>query len=676
MKKTLLACILIVCLLCTFTVTALAAPADGGKIIYVTPGGTGDGTAWDNALPTIAGAMTAAVAGDKIYVKAGTYNITAVITLKSGVKVFGGFAGTEADESERDRTDKDANGIVEAWEFANETVIQSNGTARIFHGPVSAALTVVDGFTLTGAGNTSGGSVATLNTNVQMFNCTVKDNPNGGRGLIYVDGGGLFHSYIYNNKGAATPSDRGTVYVYYNTGQPSTIAYCKIEGNKAQYGGGIYSRANAQVSIINNLIIDNEATTRGGGVYIGSGSSAPANGHLYNNTIMGNIVSSSTFAQGGDGDGSGLFAEGGTYAYNNVIASNEGPAGCQQVACSQKAGAFVFKNNALGDLDDIAWITGAPANPTTLENNIDVEAADVLFDTGSYLPTASSKLFNAGDKTLFPDSTTLFDLAGNPRVQNDQIDIGAYESAVNEYTITITTGEGGSASPSGPVSVFEGASLEITFTPDSNYTLSSVTVDDVTQAAISPYTFTNVTADHNIHATFSYTGGGGTTGPTYRNRTLTDSGSGVRVSGNIRSDAQLRVTPLTLHADDAACNAIQEAQARGDLILGLNIELTRGFVAPLTISIPVGSQYNGQTVTILHCINGRLETIMVTVVNGMATFEVWELSPFGVVRSMYVPGQQVTSPPKTGDAAMPVGFALIGLAIVCAAGLAVRRRRA
>ncbi len=162
----------------------------------------------------------------------------------------------------------------------------------------------------------------------------------------------------------------------------------------------------------------------------------------------------------------------------------------------------------------------------------------------------------------------------------------------------------------------------------------------------------------------------GTEEPTYILRTLTDSGSGVRVSGSIRSDAQLRVTPLSLHPNDPACDAIRDAIARGDLILGFNIELSHGFIGEITLSLPVGSQYDGQTVTLLHCVNGRLEAVTVTAANGMATFTTAELSPVAAVSGPY---DKSIAPPQTGGGVPPWGFMLIGLALVCAGRPAWRR---
>ena len=75
--------------------------------------------------------------------------------------------------------------------------------------------------------------------------------------------------------------------------------------------------------------------------------------------------------------------------------------------------------------------------------------------------------------------------------------------AVRTYTITASAGTGGTISPSGSVSVNHGANQTFTITANTGYQISSVTVDGVSQGAISSYTFSNVTAAHTISATFA-----------------------------------------------------------------------------------------------------------------------------------------------------------------------------
>ncbi|OQB23549.1 MAG: hypothetical protein BWY11_01740 [Firmicutes bacterium ADurb.Bin182] len=165
--------------------------------------------------------------------------------------------------------------------------------------------------------------------------------------------------------------------------------------------------------------------------------------------------------------------------------------------------------------------------------------------------------------------------------------------------------------------------------------------------------------------------GSGGNSQVYRNRTLTDFATGVRVSGSIRSDSRLKVKPLELH-DDPACDAIRKAIESGDLIAGFDIELTGDFIGQLTVSIPVDGKYNGRTVTLLHCAGGRLETITATAANGIATFTVYELSPFAVTRG----SSDVPVPPKTGDTATLAGFIMLFFAALCFGCALVKRRKA
>jgi len=77
------------------------------------------------------------------------------------------------------------------------------------------------------------------------------------------------------------------------------------------------------------------------------------------------------------------------------------------------------------------------------------------------------------------------------------------------FIITATAGSGGSISPSGAVNVTEGSDQTFTITPNSGYRINSVIIDGVSQGAITTYTFTNVTTNHTINATFSRTSSGG-----------------------------------------------------------------------------------------------------------------------------------------------------------------------
>ena len=72
-----------------------------------------------------------------------------------------------------------------------------------------------------------------------------------------------------------------------------------------------------------------------------------------------------------------------------------------------------------------------------------------------------------------------------------------------QHTITASAGANGSISPSGTVLVNEGANQTFTIAPTSGFEIADVLVDGSSVGAVASYTFTNVTANHTIAATFS-----------------------------------------------------------------------------------------------------------------------------------------------------------------------------
>lgn len=73
----------------------------------------------------------------------------------------------------------------------------------------------------------------------------------------------------------------------------------------------------------------------------------------------------------------------------------------------------------------------------------------------------------------------------------------------NTHTITAAAGTGGSISPSGAVSVPEGAGQSFAIAPSAGYHMVDVLVDGVSNGTVTSYTFTNVLTDHTISASFA-----------------------------------------------------------------------------------------------------------------------------------------------------------------------------
>ena len=109
-------------------------PMAEGRIRYVRPGGTGSGTSWDDAAGNIQ-AMIDDLADNnpqqlpgEVWVARGEYepqsyvisgmNYSASFRMRSGISVYGGFAGDEASKTEREK------GAM-PWQYDNETILSA-----------------------------------------------------------------------------------------------------------------------------------------------------------------------------------------------------------------------------------------------------------------------------------------------------------------------------------------------------------------------------------------------------------------------------------------------------------------------------------------------------------------------------------------------------------------------
>jgi len=84
---------------------------------------------------------------------------------------------------------------------------------------------------------------------------------------------------------------------------------------------------------------------------------------------------------------------------------------------------------------------------------------------------------------------------------------GGGGGGVSYYTIVASVGTNGSISPNGSASLTYGGSQTYTITPATGYQVADVLVDNVSKGAITTYTFSSVTGNHTISATFSIAAG-------------------------------------------------------------------------------------------------------------------------------------------------------------------------
>jgi hypothetical protein len=160
-------------------------------------------------------------------------------------------------------------------------------------------------------------------------------------------------------------------------------------------------------------------------------------------------------------------------------------------------------------------IINAATTITATFNKSYVITATVSGSGGSISPSGASSVSSGGSKTFTMTPNTGYVVKD---VMVDGMSVGAVTSytfsnvaashtitatfAVG-YTITATViGSGGAISPSGPSYVSPGGSKTYAITPNPGYRITGVWVDDKSVGAISNYTFSNVTANRKIAATF------------------------------------------------------------------------------------------------------------------------------------------------------------------------------
>ena len=204
---------------------------------------SGDGSSWPNAFKTIQEGIEAADAagGGEVWVgeAADGYKSATdpVVTLKSGVHIYGGFAGTETLREQRD------------W-AAHETIIDGGGARRCVYGQdIASGDATLDGFTMRNGKATSGAGMYNSGSSPQVANCKFLSN------TASSSGGGM-----YNNDSSSP-----------------TVSNCTFEGNTATLAGGGMRNYSSSPQVIDCVFTGNQVTgaeSDGGGM-ANSESSSP-----------------------------------------------------------------------------------------------------------------------------------------------------------------------------------------------------------------------------------------------------------------------------------------------------------------------------------------------------------------------------------------------------------------
>jgi len=136
-----------------------------------------------------------------------------------------------------------------------------------------------------------GGGVYCLQLNAE--NCEFTDNFSYNGGGVYIAHAGSINNCTFTNNTAYTLYGKGGA-IYFVADNPNVrpmlvLSGCIITGNKAAYGGGIYS--NQLTYLFDSYIAFNSASINGGGLFMGMNAGYSSNNtSIYNNT-PNNVVS-------------------------------------------------------------------------------------------------------------------------------------------------------------------------------------------------------------------------------------------------------------------------------------------------------------------------------------------------------------------------------------------------
>jgi hypothetical protein len=380
--------------------------------------GAGTGTSWADAYrgPTaLTAAIAASVSGDEIWVRAGTYkpsstgSRTASFVMRTGVGIYGGFAGTE---SQRDQRNIAANETILSGDLlGNDTTSTTTFSENSYHvvlGSSVASTAVLDGFTiragnanLASSDNDKGGGILVLTSGQPTVrNCRFIANRctfGGGAGYIFGAGGTFTRCEFIDNVGGSY----GGAFDCNNTNV--TWESCLFRNNTASRAGAIESFGSSQSRVTNCVFVANRATGSSGGAAMWIGTSSQVT--MRNCTVYANVAT--TLA-------GGIINTSGTSTVANCIFwANTGPGGT--TAANQITNS--------GGTTTVTYTIVQGGFTGTGNLNSDPQFVDAA--SGDYRLQAASPALDSGANASVPSGVTT-DMAANPRfVDSPAADTGS-----------------------------------------------------------------------------------------------------------------------------------------------------------------------------------------------------------------------------------------------------------
>jgi hypothetical protein len=392
------------------TFTTITLPSN---VIFVSATQGNDnnsGRSWNNAKKTISAAMSAANTGEQVWVTNATYQEN--VTIKEGVNLYGGFAGTEISVSQRttgNRTILLRNRFIQSTAFSTSTIIDGFEVST-----VSSAINFPGGckfnnLAINACTNTieiSGCEINnfTLNnnttTNIQLTDCIINEATVSGNKTITLSETTMKSVTASNNTVSLTVLANATIENGVILASPVSLNGGSLINCKITSSGTLVEILTNGGNIIGCLVVN----TRYNNINIAI-SSTSGNVNIYNCTI---ILPYSEYS-----------------FYGCVEARGTGDINIVNSILRQARGAAFIKSSYAGSVYASNTIA-SNYTFTTGRGNISLTNNDAFMLDANYVPQSDSPAINAGDNSFVSTSK---DVNGNTRIQGGTVDIGAIETS-------------------------------------------------------------------------------------------------------------------------------------------------------------------------------------------------------------------------------------------------------
>ncbi|MCE7059733.1 right-handed parallel beta-helix repeat-containing protein, partial [Dyadobacter sp. CY343] len=228
-----------------------SSPEPQTRFVAAVGSGSQNGESWGDASGDLQAMINASQTGEQIWVAAGTYGtgLENGFVMKEGVRIYGGFAGTEGNLSDRN-----------VGNAGNKSVLQAVGTQKYVINNTGNGLsgaTLLDGFTI--SGGTDAGIYNAVSS-PRFINVVIAGN-NGGSGMANTESSPVLVNCVIN---ASAADFRGIS----NSASKPVLINCTIGGNSEVNGSvGIYNTDESSPRFVNSIISGTNF-----GVYNGPGS--------------------------------------------------------------------------------------------------------------------------------------------------------------------------------------------------------------------------------------------------------------------------------------------------------------------------------------------------------------------------------------------------------------------